>query len=149
MQNLHLYQNTHFHAACFLVQAVLCPCLASLLTELNQRTENMSRLFLMLYGRISSFAFYGIRIHLCGRLSCYKRETIAHLKAIIKFCRLFRCSRAANSTVSGPIWLKFELIQNTMYVLITCKFKKYQINSKREKMEPSFFRHTRAATLLF
>ena len=28
--------------------------------------------------------------------------------------------RAANSIVYGPIWLKFELIQDFMHVLITC-----------------------------
>ena len=28
----------------------------------------------------------------------------------------------------GPIWLKFELIQNSMYVLITCKFKNQRTN---------------------
>ena len=32
-----------------------------------------------------------------------------------------------------------------MYVLITCKFKKYHINSKQEKVEIQFFRHSRAA----
>ena len=33
----------------------------------------------------------------------------AHLSAIINLKGLLRCSRAANSTVSGPIWLKSEL----------------------------------------
>ena len=51
-----------------------------------------------------------------------QRATIAHLRAIINIWGLFRCSRTANSTVSGPIWLKFEVIQNIIYVII-CKFK--------------------------
>ena len=58
----------------------------------------------------------------------------AHLRAIINLKGLLRCSMAANSTGSGPIWLKFEHNQNIMYVLITCKFKKYLINSNQEKV---------------
>ena len=36
----------------------------------------------------------------------------------------FRCSRAANSAVRGPIWLNFELLQALMHVIVTCKYKK-------------------------
>ena len=32
-----------------------------------------------------------------------------------------RQERAGNSVVSGRIWLKFELIQVFMYVLVSCK----------------------------
>ena len=52
---------------------------------------------------------------------------------------LFRRSMAANPQVSGPIWPKFELIQDIMRVLITCKFKEDRINSNREKVETSVF----------
>ena len=45
----------------------------------------------------------------------------------------FRRSRAANSLVGGQIWPKFELIQDIMHVLITCKFEKDRINSNGEK----------------
>ena len=41
----------------------------------------------------------------------------------------FRCSRAANSVVSGPIWPEFEYIPDTHFLLI-CNFKKDQIRSK-------------------
>ena len=51
----------------------------------------------------------------------------------------FRRSRAANSVVSGPIWPKIELIRDYMLVLATCKYKKDQIKSNREKMETPFF----------
>ena len=51
----------------------------------------------------------------------------------------FRRSRAANSVVGGPIWLKFELIQDIMHVLITCKFEKDRINSNGEKVVMSIF----------
>ena len=51
----------------------------------------------------------------------------------------FRCSRAANSVVGGPIWLKFELIQDIMHVLITCKFEKDRINSNGEKVVTLIF----------
>ena len=53
--------------------------------------------------------------------------------------------RYSKATVSDPIWLKFELIQDIMHVLITCKYKKDQINSNREKMETYFFSHSRTA----
>ena len=57
----------------------------------------------------------------------------------------FRCSRAAYSVVGGPIWPKFELNQDIMHVLITCKFEKDRINSNREKVVTSIFRRSRAA----
>ena len=47
-------------------------------------------------------------------------------------------SRAANSVVSGPIWLKFELDRDFMHVLVTCKYEKDRIKSNREKVETSF-----------
>ena len=50
-----------------------------------------------------------------------------------------RCSRAANSVVGGPIWPKFELIQDIMHVLITCKFEKDRINSNGEKVVTLIF----------
>ena len=50
----------------------------------------------------------------------------------------FRRSRAANSIVSSPIWLKFELIRDFMHFLITCKYKKDRIKSNREKVETPF-----------
>ena len=49
-------------------------------------------------------------------------------------------SRAANSVVGGQIWPKFELIQDIMPVLITCKFEKDRINSNGgEKVVTSIF----------
>ena len=57
----------------------------------------------------------------------------------------FQRSRAANSVVDSPIWPKFELIQDIMHVLITCKFEKDRINSNGEKVVTSIFRRSRAA----
>ena len=54
---------------------------------------------------------------------------IAHLRAI----------RAANSIVSGPIWPKFELMQDIMHVYVTSNFKKDWINTNREKVETLMF----------
>ena len=51
---------------------------------------------------------------------------------------VFNHSRAANSVVSGPIWLKFELVWDFMHVLVTCKYKKDRIKSNREKVETPF-----------
>ena len=43
------------------------------------------------------------------------------------------------SVVGGPIWPKFELIQDIMHVLITCKFEKDRINSNGENVVTSIF----------
>ena len=42
------------------------------------------------------------------------------------------------SVASGPIWLKFELVQDLMHVLPTCKYKKDWIKSNREQVETPF-----------
>ena len=47
--------------------------------------------------------------------------------------------KAANSVVGGQIWPKFELIQDIVHVLNTCKFEKDRINSNREKVVTSIF----------
>ena len=47
-----------------------------------------------------------------------------HHFPIISLWEIFRCWRAANSVVSGPIWPKFELVRDFMHVLVTCKYKK-------------------------
>ena len=57
---------------------------------------------------------------------------------IISLWEIFRCSRAANSIVSGPIWLKVKLLRDFMHVLVTCKYKKNQIKNNREKVATSF-----------
>ena len=44
---------------------------------------------------------------------------------------------AANSIVSGPIWPTFELVQDFMYVFVTCKYKKDRIKNNQEKVETS------------
>ena len=43
---------------------------------------------------------------------------------ITSLCEIFWNSRAANSLVSGPISLKFELVRDFMHVLVTSKYKK-------------------------
>ena len=41
--------------------------------------------------------------------------------------------------ISGWIWPKFKLIQDLMYVNITCKYEKDLIKNSQEKEETSFF----------
>ena len=41
-----------------------------------------------------------------------------------------RCSRAANSAVHGPIWSNFELVQDFMFVLLTCKNEEDPIQTR-------------------
>ena len=50
-----------------------------------------------------------------------------------------RRSRAANSVVGGPIWLKFELIHYIMNVLVTSKFEKDRININGDYVMTSIF----------
>ena len=61
--------------------------------------------------------------------------SFSHYKSMWVF---FRCSRAANSVVSGPIWPKFELVRDFLHVLVICKYKEDRIKSNREKVETSF-----------
>ena len=42
----------------------------------------------------------------------------------------FRRSKAANSTVLGQIWLKFELVRDIIDVLVTCKYKEDPIKKE-------------------
>ena len=58
---------------------------------------------------------------------------------LLVYGNFFRRSRAANSVVSSLIWLKFELIQDIMHDLITCKFEKDWIKSNGEKVVTSIF----------
>ena len=62
------------------------------------------------------------------------RHHFAHYKSMGVF---FRCSRADNSVVGGPIWPKFELVQDNIHV--TYKFKMDRINSNRGKGVKSIF----------
>ena len=41
--------------------------------------------------------------------------------------KFFKHSRAANSAVQGRIWLKFELIQDVMVILVSSKNEEDQI----------------------
>ena len=41
-----------------------------------------------------------------------------------------RCVRAADSAVHGPIWSNFEIVQDFMVVLLTCKNEEYPIKNK-------------------
>ena len=50
----------------------------------------------------------------------------------------FRRSRAANCVVNGPIWPKFELMQDFMHGLVICKYKKDRVRSNRVKVATSF-----------
>ena len=45
-----------------------------------------------------------------------------------------RRSRAAYSTVHGPIWSNFELVQDFMVVLLTCKNEEYPIKNKGARL---------------
>ena len=50
----------------------------------------------------------------------------------------FKCSRAANSEVSGGITPKFKLIQAFIVVLVTCKNEKDPIKNKGSRVLTRF-----------
>ena len=47
-------------------------------------------------------------------------------------------SRAANSAVLGPIWSKFELFQDVMDVLVTCKYEEVPIKNEGARVLTTF-----------
>ena len=48
-------------------------------------------------------------------------------------------TRAANSTVRGRIWLKFEPIRDIIVVLVTCKNEEDPMNNKGASVATTFF----------
>ena len=54
-------------------------------------------------------------------------QHFSHYKSMEIFSRR---SRAANSTVLGPIWPNFELVRDVMDVLVTCKYEEYPIKNE-------------------
>ena len=50
----------------------------------------------------------------------------------------FRRSRAANSAVLGRIWLKFELVQDIIAVLDTCKYEEDPIKNEGARVLTRF-----------
>ena len=57
----------------------------------------------------------------------------------------FKHSRAANSAVQGQIWLKFELIQDVMVILVSSKHEEDPIKIEGHNTKYWFFKHSRAA----
>ena len=49
-----------------------------------------------------------------------------------------RCSRAANSAVLGLIWPNFELIQDVIDVLVTCKYEEDPIKNGGARVVTTF-----------
>ena len=47
-------------------------------------------------------------------------------------------SRAANSTVLGPIWLNLELVRDVIDVLVTCKYEEDPIKNEGAKVLTTF-----------
>ena len=65
-----------------------------------------------------------------------KNEGARVLNKII--CCFFRCSRAANSEVSGGILPKFELIQAFIVFLVTCKNEEDPIKNEGARVLTRF-----------
>ena len=59
-------------------------------------------------------------------------QDFSHCKSMGIFSR---CSRAANSTVLGPIWPNFELVLDNMDVLVTCKYEEYPIKIEGARLD--------------
>ena len=50
-----------------------------------------------------------------------------------------RCSRAANSTVLGPIWPNFEFVRDVMDVLVTCKYEEDPIKNEGARVDTTLY----------
>ena len=74
-----------------------------------------------------------------------RENVMTSFSPLYVYGNFFRRSRAANSVVGGQIWPKFELIQDIMSVLITCKFKRIGSIATEKKWWRWFFRRSRAA----
>ena len=61
-----------------------------------------------------------------------------HHFPIISLWEIFYTSRAANSVVSGPTWPKFELVQDFMHILVTCKYKKDRLKTTEKRWRHHF-----------
>ena len=68
------------------------------------------------------------------------RGNDAHLRATIQSEKkwkdqFFRRLRATNSVVRGRIWPNFKLIEDLMYVIITCKYEKIPSRTTEKKWQ--------------
>ena len=70
--------------------------------------------------------------------------SFSHYKSMGYF---FCHSGAANCVFDGPMWPKFEFIQDIMHILVTCKIEKDWIDSNREKVETSMFLTLKGSSL--
>ena len=52
---------------------------------------------------------------------------------------IFRCSRAANYAVLGPIWPNFKLVRDVMDVLVTCKYEKDLIKNEGARVDTTLY----------
>ena len=57
-------------------------------------------------------------------------QDFSHYKSMGVYGDFSRLSRATNSAVHGPIWSNFELVQDFMVVLLTCKNEEDRIKSR-------------------
>ena len=74
-------------------------------------------------------------------VSCKNEEDQINKEGARAFTTLFivfSCSRAVNSVVSGRIWLKFELIQALMHVLVSCRSEEDKIKNEGTRVFTSF-----------
>ena len=69
-------------------------------------------------------------LHTCNNEEDPIKNEDATKSANMIICRFFRCPRAVNSEVSDGILPKFELIQASIVVLVTCKNEEEPIKNE-------------------
>ena len=93
-------------------------------------------------GRISNSSKHSCMLSLPANMKRIRSRTARKsgdiVFPIIGLWEFLRRSRAANSSVGGPISLKFGLVRALMHVFITCKYEKDRMKNSREKMETPF-----------
>ena len=67
-----------------------------------------------------------------------KTECASMETAFSHYGKFFRCSRAANSVVSGSIWPKFKLVRDFMHVLVTASIKRIGSKTTKKRWQHHF-----------
>ena len=69
---------------------------------------------------------------MAATVTCKFDEDPIKIEGTIEYCQItaFCHSMASNSKVDSPIWPEFELIQDVMAVLVTCKIDEHPIKSE-------------------
>ena len=67
-----------------------------------------------------------------------RENVMTSFSPLYVYGNFFLRSRAANSTVLGPIWPHFELVRDVIDVLVTCKYEEDPIKNEGARVLTTF-----------